>query len=168
MSLCTYFAFIPAIHYVTCKLIALCLWSRTRRIWKCVIGSWQRLRAAYFYRCLVVSLSHRTYTSGSFALVRVTSSSLAFSLRELEIELYTLTQPSGYAIRRYLPTFRSWSYRKPWQLYAKLTAMQIDRTIYHLFLRIFFLPSNRPILQTKFNFTTNNTLNIVQWNFCEE
>lgn len=38
---------------------------------------------------------------GHFApLVRVTSSSLAFSLRELEIELYTLTQPSGYAIRR--------------------------------------------------------------------
>jgi len=31
---------------------------------------------------------------------RCKSSSLAFSLRELEIELYTLTQPSGYAIRR--------------------------------------------------------------------
>lgn len=76
------------------------LWNRARRIWKCVIGSRQRLRVAYFYRCLV-SLSHGAYTSGSFApLVRVTSSSLAFSLRELEIELYTLTQPSDYAIRR--------------------------------------------------------------------
>lgn len=43
-------------------------------------------------------------SSGSFApLVRSftpSSLALAFSLRELEIELYTLTQPSGYAIRR--------------------------------------------------------------------
>lgn len=70
-----------------------------RRIWKCVIRSWQRLRVAYFYQCLV-SLSHQGPTSGSFASLVRESSSLAFSLRELEIELYTLTQPSGYAIRR--------------------------------------------------------------------
>lgn len=71
-----------------------------RRIWKCVIRSWQQLRVVYFYRCLV-SLSHGAYIRViRAARSRCESSSLAFSLRELEIELYTLTQPSGYAIRR--------------------------------------------------------------------
>lgn len=54
---------------------------------------------AYFYQCLVSLLHGGPRQGHSHHFVRE-SGSLAFSLRELEIELYTLTQPSGYAIRR--------------------------------------------------------------------
>lgn len=68
-------------------------------IWKSAIGS---RRCAMAYRvAILLPMSRFTFARGPRqGQLRVTSRySLAFSLRELEIALYTRTQPSDYAIR---------------------------------------------------------------------